>query len=49
MKTMPGRAERRSSRRSTDAVPGEIARVAKALEREAAWLASLTRDLATLK
>jgi hypothetical protein len=32
-----------------ESVPGEIARVAKALEREAAWLDSITRDIRRLK
>jgi hypothetical protein len=32
-----------------ESVPGEIARVAKALEREAAWLDSITRDLRRVK
>jgi hypothetical protein len=30
-------------------VPAEIARIAKALEREAAWLDGITRDLRALK
>jgi N-acetylated-alpha-linked acidic dipeptidase len=48
VKTMPGVREA-IEQAQYDAVPGEVARVAKALQRESAWLASLTRDLATLK
>ncbi|HEX4470020.1 MAG TPA: transferrin receptor-like dimerization domain-containing protein, partial [Gemmatimonadaceae bacterium] len=48
VKTMPGVREA-IEQGQYDSVPGEIARVAKALEREAAWLDSMTKDLHSLK
>jgi hypothetical protein len=38
-----------SNKGQYESLPAEIARVAKALEREAAWLDSITRDLHALK
>jgi N-acetylated-alpha-linked acidic dipeptidase len=48
VKTMPGVREA-IEQAQYDIVPGEIARVAKAIEREAAWLDAITRDLRGLK
>ena len=48
VKTLPGVREA-IEQGQYEIVPGEIARVAKALEREAAWLDSITKDLRRLK
>ena len=48
VKTVPGVREA-IEQGQYDMVPAEMARVAKALEREAAWLESITRMLAALK
>jgi N-acetylated-alpha-linked acidic dipeptidase len=48
VKTLPGVREA-IEHGQYDSLPAEIARVAKALEREAAWLDSITRDLHALK
>ena len=48
VKTMPGVREA-IEQAQYQSLPGEIARIAKALEREAAWLDSITRDLRGLK
>jgi N-acetylated-alpha-linked acidic dipeptidase len=48
VKTLPGVREA-IEQGQYDSLPAEIARVAKALEREAAWLDSITRDLHALK
>jgi N-acetylated-alpha-linked acidic dipeptidase len=48
VKTLPGVREA-IEQGQYDTVPAEIARAAKALEREAAWLDSITRDLRSLK
>jgi len=48
VKTMPGVREA-IEQRQYESVPGEMARVARALEREAAWLDSITRMLNELK
>ena len=48
VKTLPGVREA-IEQAQYDSVPGEIARVAKALEREAAWLDSMTKDIRRLK
>src|SRR5262245_32743159 len=48
VKTMPGVREAIEQAQYQN-VPAEIARVAKALEREAAWLDGITRDLRGLK
>jgi N-acetylated-alpha-linked acidic dipeptidase len=48
VKTMPGVREA-IEQGQYDTLPAEIARVAKALEREAAWLDSLTKDLRRVK
>jgi N-acetylated-alpha-linked acidic dipeptidase len=48
VKTMPGVREA-IEQAQYQSLPAEIARVAKALEREAAWLDAITRDLRGLK
>ncbi len=48
VKTLPGVREA-IEQGQYESLPGEIARVAKALEREAAWLDSITKDLRRLK
>ena len=48
VKTLPGVREA-IEQGQYESLPGEIARVAKALEREAAWLDSLTKDIRRLK
>jgi N-acetylated-alpha-linked acidic dipeptidase len=48
VKTMPGVREA-IEQGQYESVPDEIARVAKALAREAAWLESITKDLRRLK
>jgi N-acetylated-alpha-linked acidic dipeptidase len=48
VKTLPGVREA-IEQGQYETLPGEIARVAKALEREAAWLDSITKDLRRLK
>jgi len=48
VKTMPGVREA-IEQAQYESVPAEIARIAKALEREAAWLDGITRDLRALK
>ena len=48
VKTMPGVREA-IEQAQYQSLPAEIARVAKALEREAAWLDVITRDLRGLK
>jgi N-acetylated-alpha-linked acidic dipeptidase len=48
VKTMPGVREA-IEQGQYEAVPGEIARVAQALAREAAWLDALTKDLRRVK
>ena len=48
VKTLPGVREA-IEQGQYEIVPEEIARVAKALEREAAWLDSITKDLRRLK
>ncbi|HEY1913643.1 MAG TPA: transferrin receptor-like dimerization domain-containing protein [Vicinamibacterales bacterium] len=48
VKTLPGVREA-IEQGQYDSLPGEISRVAKALEREAAWLDSITKDLRRLK
>ncbi|HEY2153796.1 MAG TPA: transferrin receptor-like dimerization domain-containing protein [Vicinamibacterales bacterium] len=48
VKTLPGVREA-IEQGQYESLPGEIARVAKALEREAAWLDSITRDIRRLK
>jgi N-acetylated-alpha-linked acidic dipeptidase len=48
VKTLPGVREA-IEQGQYESLPAEIARVAKALEREAAWLDSITRDLHALK
>src|SRR5262245_38357865 len=48
VKTLPGVREA-IEQGQYDTVPAEIARAAKALEREAAWLDSITRDLRSVK
>ena len=48
VKTMPGVREA-IEQGQYQSLPAEIARVAKALEREAAWLEAITRDLHALK
>jgi N-acetylated-alpha-linked acidic dipeptidase len=48
VKTLPGVREA-IEQGQYDTVPGEIARAAKALEREAAWLDSITKDLRNVK
>jgi N-acetylated-alpha-linked acidic dipeptidase len=48
VKTMPGVREA-IEQAQYKSVPDEVGRVARALEREAAWLESLTRQLAALK
>ena len=48
VKTLPGVREA-IEQGQYDTVPAEIARAAKALEREAAWLDSMTKDLRSLK
>ena len=48
VKTMPGVREA-IEQGQYQSLPAEIARVAKALEREAAWLDAITRDLHALK
>ena len=48
VKTLPGVREA-IEQGQYESVPGEIARVAKALEREAAWLDAITRDLRRVK
>ena len=48
VKTLPGVREA-IEQAQYQSLPGEIARVAKALEREAAWLDGITRDLRALK
>jgi N-acetylated-alpha-linked acidic dipeptidase len=48
VKTLPGVREA-IEQGQYESLPGEIARVAKALEREAAWLDALTKDIRRLK
>ena len=48
VKTLPGVREAIEQGQYAS-VPGEIARVAKALEREAAWLDSMTKDIRSLR
>ncbi len=48
VKTLPGVREA-IEQGQYESLPGEIARVAKALEREAAWLDSITKDIRRLK
>ena len=48
VKTMPGVREA-IEQRQYESAPAEMARVARALEREAAWLDSITRMLNGLK
>jgi N-acetylated-alpha-linked acidic dipeptidase len=48
VKTLPGVREA-IEQGQYDSLPGEIARVAKALEREAAWLDGMTKDIRRLK
>ena len=48
VKTLPGVREA-IEQAQYQSLPAEIARVAKALEREAAWLDGITRDLRGLK
>jgi N-acetylated-alpha-linked acidic dipeptidase len=48
VKTMPGVREA-IEQGQYESVPAELARVGKALEREAAWLDSVTRMLTALK
>ncbi len=48
VKTLPGVREA-IEQGQYESLPGEIARVAKALEREAAWLDSMTKELRRLK
>jgi hypothetical protein len=48
VKTMPGVREA-IEQAQYESLPAEIARVAKALEREAAWLDAITRDLRALR
>ena len=48
VKTLPGVREA-IEQGLYESVTGEIARVAKALEREAAWLESITKDIRRLK
>ena len=48
VKTLPGVREA-IEQGQYESLPGEIARVAKALEREAAWLEAITKDIRRLK
>jgi N-acetylated-alpha-linked acidic dipeptidase len=48
VKTMPGVREA-IEQGQYESLPGEIARIAKALEREAAWLDAITKDLRGVK
>jgi N-acetylated-alpha-linked acidic dipeptidase len=48
VKTMPGVREA-IEQGQYQVVPGEIARVAKAIEREAVWLDAITKNLRDLK
>jgi N-acetylated-alpha-linked acidic dipeptidase len=48
VKTLPGVREA-IEQAQYDSLPGEIARAARALEREAAWLEAITKDLRRLK
>jgi N-acetylated-alpha-linked acidic dipeptidase len=48
VKTLPGVREA-IEQAQYDSLPGEIARAARALEREAAWLDAITKDLRRLK